>query len=60
MYKFLLYYGLQSLGVFQQQLNRETTPQEHQLSMQDSTYKTQHQLRRGINPQQDINMSTCT
>jgi hypothetical protein len=60
MYKFLLYYRLQSLGVFQQQLNRETTPQEHQLSMQDSTCKSQHQLRRGINPQQDTNLSTGT
>ena len=52
MYKFLLYYVLQSLGVCQQQLNRETTPQEHQLSIQDSAYKYQHQLRTGINPQQ--------
>jgi hypothetical protein len=40
MYKFILYYGLQSLRVFQQQLNREKTPQEHQLSMEDSTTST--------------------
>jgi hypothetical protein len=33
------------LGIFQQQLNRATTPQEHQLPMQDSTCKSQHQLR---------------
>jgi hypothetical protein len=33
MYKSLLHYGLQSLGIFQQQMNRETTQQENQLSM---------------------------
>jgi hypothetical protein len=33
MYNFILYYGLQSLGFFQQQMNRETTPQENQISM---------------------------
>jgi hypothetical protein len=48
--QFFFYYGLQSLG-HKQQLNRVQLYKSTNSTMQDSTYTTQHQLRRGINPQ---------
>ena len=49
--QFSFYYRLQSLG-YQQQLNRVQLYKSTNSTMQDSTYTTQHQLKRGINPQQ--------